>query len=339
MTMNKTILVTGASGFIGSHCVEHFAKNTDWNIVAMVRGTHVGDNDRILDNPALKPHLSRIKIVRCDLTDGIPEHKDKQIGHVDYILHLAANSHVDRSITHPLEFYEDNVVSTQKLFDWQIKRKAEGRGAEKIINCGTDEVFGPVKDGIPFKETAPFHPSNPYAAAKAGQVCAGFAGKTTHGLPIVTTYMVNIFAERQNAEKLIPKTMKKLLAGEPMTIHCRIGEDGSISEIGIRCWMHARTAADAYHFLLLNGVVGEAYNVEAGVQRNNLEIVQLIGKYMGIEPKIEYVDFHKSRPGHDYAYGLDGTKIRELGWEAKVPFEDALKKTVEWTMAHPEWLQ
>lgn len=336
--MVKRILVTGSSGFIGSHCVEHILKNTDWEIVAMVRGTHIGDNNRLLDNEAIAPFLSRLKIVRVDLADGIPEHKDAQIGPIDYILHLAANSHVDRSIDHPLEFYEDNVTSTQKLFNWQIQRKKEGRGAEKIINCGTDEVFGPVKNGVPFKETDAFHPSNPYAAAKAGQVCAGFAAHVTHGLPIITTYMVNIFAERQNSEKLIPKTMKKLLKGEPMPIHCRIGEDGSISEVGIRCWMHARTAADAYLFLLQNGVVGEAYNVEAGVQRNNLEVVKLVAEYLGVEPKIEYIDFHKSRPGHDYAYGLDGTKIRALGWEQKVTFEEALKKTVEWTVAHPEWL-
>ena len=200
-------------------------------------------------------------------------------------------------------------------------------------------MFGPVKNGIPFPETAPFHPSNPYAAAKAGQVCAGFAAHVTHGLPIITTYMVNIFGERQNSEKLVPRTMKRILAGEPMTIHCRIGADGSISEVGIRCWMHARTAADAYLFLIQNGVVGEAYNVEAGVQRNNLEIVNLIGSFMGVVPKIDYIDFHKSRPGHDYAYGLDGTKIRALGWEPKVPFEEALKKTVEWTIAHPETLK
>lgn len=349
--MTKRCLVTGSSGFIGSHTIEALLKTTDWEVVALVRGKNIGDNNRILDNPANIPFLNRLKIVRVDLADGISPVKDEEIGHIDYVIHLAANSHVDRSITHPKEFFEDNVMGTVNLLEWARLRNRNWQKLgtsefdfskqhlgpiEKFINAGTDEVFGPVKDGKPFDEEAPFHPSNPYSAAKAGQVCAGESYFVTYKLPIVTTFMVNIFGERQNSEKLIPRAIKRILADQPMTIHCKKEDDGSVSEIGIRCWMHARSAADAYIFLLEHGIPGERYNIEAGVRRNNVEVVETIAKILGKEPKFEYVDFHKSRPGHDREYGLNGDKIRSLGWEQKVSFEDALKHVVEWTIQHPE---
>jgi dTDP-glucose 4,6-dehydratase len=343
--MVKRVLITGASGFIGSHTVEHILKTTDWEIVALVRGKNIGDNNRLLDNQANLPYLKRLKIVRVDLADGINPTKDAEIGHIDYVIHLAANSHVDRSITHPKEFFEDNVIGTVNLLDWARARNGKGDindprtyygKIEKIINAGTDEVFGPVKNGVPFAEDAPFHPSNPYSAAKAGQVCAGESYFVTFKLPIVTTFMVNIFGERQNSEKLIPRAINKILAGEPMIIHCKKEDDGAVSEIGIRCWMHARSAADAYLFLLEHGVVGERYNIEAGVRKDNVEVVETIANILGKEVEFEYVDFHKSRPGHDREYGLNGDKIRALGWVQKVSFEEALKHVVEWTLANPE---
>lgn len=353
----KRVLITGSAGFIGSHVVEHFLANTDWDIVALVRLSHVGDLARIAQSKVYQQNKHRVRIVHHDLLSPINETIDSHIGHVDYVLHLAANSHVDRSITHPVEFFYDNVIGTANLLEWArfrngfindkgLYEKYEDVPIKKFINAGTDEVFGPVRDGVPFVEDSPFKPSNPYSAAKAGQCDAGHAYFITFGLPVVTTYMVNIFGERQNPEKLIPKTMKKLLNGGPMTVHCKIetGEaettDSSIvSEIGIRCWMHARNAADGYKFLLENGVPGEAYNLEAGVRKDNLEIIKLIADELGVEAKLVFQDFHSSRPGHDREYGLDGTKIRELGWVAPVSFEDSLRKTIQWTMENKdEWL-
>lgn len=355
--MPKRLLLTGAAGFIGSHTVEHVLENTDWEVVALVRLKHIGDLARIADSKVYQDNRERVRVVHHDLQSPINDTVDSHIGHVDYVLHLAANSHVDRSITHPVEFFYDNVIGTANLLEWARFRNGfindQGQYEQysnppikKIINAGTDEVFGPVKDGEPFPEYAPYHPSNPYSASKAGQCSAGVSYYVTFGLPIVTTYMVNIFGERQNPEKLIPKTMQKLLAGEPMTVHCKIetGEAETtnpdiVSEVGVRCWMHARNAADGYIFLLENGEAGEAYNLEAGVRKDNLEIIQLIADELGVEADLLFQDFHSSRPGHDREYGLDGSKIRALGWTAPVSFEDSLRKTIRWTMDHAEeWL-
>lgn len=337
--MVKRVLITGAIGFIGSHTVEHILKNTDWDVVGLIRGSNVGDVERVITNPAVKPYLDRLTLVRHDLLDKVPEHIDKRIGHIDYVIHLAANSHVDRSITNPAEFAHDNVIGTVNLLEWARARQQKDP-IEKFINAGTDEVFGPVirEDGKGFDEESPFHPSNPYSGSKVGQVAMGESYWVTYKLPIITTFMVNIFGERQNPEKLITKTMRKLLSGEPMTVHCRL-IDNVPTEIGIRCWMHARSAADAYLFLLQHGEPGQRYNVEAGVQLDNLTIINKIGKILGIEPKLEFIDFHKSRPGHDRIYGLNGDKIRALGWTQTVSFDEALEHTVKWTLEHKEeWL-
>lgn len=363
--MVKRILITGASGFVGHHFVEEVLRNTDWEIVALVRGKTVGDLHRLIDTKIGHTDAgNRVRLVACDLRFPINATVDSRIGHVDYVCHLAANSHVDRSITHPVEFFEDNVMGTVNLLEWTRLRNKPWKDVggmegfdfansnllgpiEKFLNFNTDEVFGPAPPGIDWKETDRMRPSNPYSGAKMGQWAAGYCYYVTYHLPIISTHMMNIFGERQNSEKLVPKTIKKLMKGEPMTIHCKIEggvqetEDPSIvSEIGERHWLHARSAANATLFILQNGKAGDIFNIVGDDELDNLSLAQIVAQIMGKKLKVKYQDFHSARPGHDRRYALDGTKLRELGWVPPVPFAESLRKTVEWYMApeNKEWL-
>lgn len=355
--MVKRILVTGASGFVGSHFIEDVLKNTDWEIVALVRGKTIGDLHRLIETKVGASEGARVTVVACDLRFGINPTLDARIGHVDYVCHLAANSHVDRSITHPVEFFEDNVMGTVMLLEWARLRNANASiddprthfgKIEKFLNFNTDEVFGPAPHGYDFKEDDRMRPSNPYSGAKMGQFGAGYSYWITFKLPVISTHMMNIFAERQNSEKLVPKTIKKLLADEPMTIHCKI-EGGAqettdpsiVSEIGERHWLHARNAANATLFILQHGQPGEIYNIVGDTELTNLELAQKIAKIMGKELKVKYQDFHSARPGHDRRYALDGSKLKALGWVPPVGFDESLEKTVKWFTApeNKKWLE
>lgn len=330
----KRILITGAIGFIGSHFVEHILKETDWEIIALCRCNTAGDYRRLLDQDVMKNEGKRVNIVFGDLRNAVNAGLSDSIGSVDYIVHFAANSHVDRSITHPVEFVYDNVVGTANLLEWY---RITNPGA-RFINFSTDEVFGPAPDNYNFTENDRFRPSNPYSASKAGQTCLGHAYFTTYGLDIINTFTMNVFGERQNPEKLVPLVMQKIMKGEPVPIHSKL-EGGEVAEVGQRHWLHARNAADAILFLLRNGVKGEWYNVVGDTELHNDVMAKKIAEVMGKEVKLEYVDFHKCRPGHDRRYALDGSKIAALGWNAPLTFDESLKRTVDWTMAHKEWLK
>ena len=338
----KRILITGASGFVGSHLVEEILKTTDWEIVAMVRLSTIGDMHRLTTQDVMGKEANRVKVVYHDLKNAINEAMDARIGHIDYVAHLAANSHVDRSITHPKEFFEDNVMGTVNLLEWARKRQQSGKieygHIEKFINFGTDEVFGPAPDNYDYKEDDSHNPSNPYSASKAGQLDAGYSYWITYKLPIITTHTMNIFGERQNAEKLVPKCIRYINEGKVIPIHASLDERGAVLEVGKRHWLHARNAANAVVFLLQKGVIGQRYNIVGDIELDNAQVATTIGKILGKEPKLEFVDFHKTRPGHDRRYALDGSKIKELGWIPPVDFEESMKKMIDWTLKHPEWL-
>jgi dTDP-glucose 4,6-dehydratase len=328
--MTKKVLLTGIAGFVGHHFLEHILKTTDWDVIGLARMNTVGDLNRFTEIDCLKDssNAKRVRFVYHDLKYAINDSVAEKIGKVDYIIHLAANSHVDRSITHPKEFFEDNVMGTVNLLEHVRLNNPEA----KMINFGTDEVFGPAPADYNFKEDDRYRPSNPYSAAKAGQMCAGHSYYVTYGLNIISTYTMNIFGERQNPEKLMPKAMRLIMAGEPVPIHAKLDAAGNAEFVGQRHWLHARNAADAILFLLDYGEIGEHYNVVGDAEYDNDEFVAKIGDVLGIIPKFDYVDFHKARPGHDRRYALDGSKIAELGWTAPMTFEDSLKRTVNWTL-------
>lgn len=322
----RKILITGAAGFLGSHFVEEVLLNTDWEIVALCRLTYVGDMERIANSLHVKQHADRIKIIYHDLKFEFPPHTIEAIGEVDYVVHIAANSHVTRSIVHPRQFVEDNVVGTLNLLEWyrQYSPKA------LFINYLTDEVFGPAPEGYDFKEDDRWRPSNPYSASKAGQGALGISYHNTYKLPIIHTYTMNLFGERQHKEKFVALAIDLINKNQPVKIHAQLDSYGNVEYVGQRHWLHARNAANATLFLLIHGQPGEHYNVVGDVELYNDELVKKIAGLMNKAPRLEYVDLEKSRPGHDRRYSLDGTKLKEMGWQQPMDFDTSLKKTINW---------
>ena len=216
-------------------------------------------------------------------------------------------------------------------------------GCSLFLQISTDEVYGPAPDGHNHKEGEPHKPSNPYSASKAAQEDVCYAYWRTYDLPIAITNTMNIIGEMQDPEKFLPMLIKGIKAGHKVTIHANA--DGS--KIGSRYYLHARNQADALLFLLNNvdfprykdgNDIGR-FNVVGEREVTNLELAQMVADILGKELSYELVDFHSSRPGHDLRYALDGSKMAALGWQAPLSLDESLKNTVEWTIAHPEWLK
>lgn len=327
----KRILITGAAGFVGSHVLKYFVESTDYDIVCMVRLKEAGDLNRLKDfqeNP-------RVHFVYHDLRSDINPEVRERIGHIDYILHLAANSNVDRSISHPKEFFEDNVLGTVNLLEWLRLYMPKAR----MINFNTDEVFGPAPKGYKYKETDRMRGSNPYAGSKIGQFAAGYSYYVTYRqdpsdvnsphLDIISTFTMNIFGPGQAPTKLIPKAIRLAKERKPMPVFAELNDKGELVGVGERHWLHSANVPEALHFLLQHGVSGELYNIVGTDELTNEEVVLAINKCLGYEALIEYVDFHKTRPGHDRRYAIDGAKLKELGWEPRIKFEEGIKQVIE----------
>lgn len=355
----KRVLITGGAGFIGHHVIEHLLKTTDWEIVSMDRLGISGNYHRLNDIEVWKTQGHRVKLVHHDLRSPVNAHVAADIGKVHYVLHLAASTHVDRSISDPMAFVLDNVVATTNLLMWAkdggmhrgryihsaLPADPDGGFKEEdgvFMYFSTDEVFGPAPEGTRYKEWDRYNSGNPYAAGKAGgeEMCLAFSN--TYRLPVIITHTMNVFGERQHPEKFIPMCIKKIQAGETVKIHANKDR----TKAGSRFWIHGRNVAAALTFLLNrvylfpenNGPIADKFNIVGEKEVDNLTMAQTIAKILGKELKYEMVDFHSSRPGHDLRYALDGTKMQELGWDLPVDFEESLRKTVEWTINNPNWL-
>lgn len=329
------ILITGGAGFIGAHVVSYFLnKYPHMEIVLLDRLDISGDLNRLKKTPGWEDNKHRVKFVWHDLKAEINESIAKEIGEVDHIIHLAASSHVDRSIEDPMSFMMDNAIGTTNLLDYARKiqlRENNGR----FLNFSTDEVFGPAPVGVEHKEDAPFNPSNPYSASKAAAVSIGTAYHVTYGLPVITTYTMNNFGEWQHPEKLIPKAIRAIANGDTMPVFAELDEGTQeLKAVGSRFWLHAYNTADAVRFVLENGTPGGHYNVVGFDELTNLEIVEMISGIMKKPANVEFVDFHKTRPGHDRRYALDGSKLERMGWEPPIPFHEALTRTVDYELKH-----
>lgn len=325
------IVLTGGCGFIGHHFAEYIHKNTDWEIIIFDKLTYASMGLNRLRNNLLL-YSSRVKVYTIDLCNDISEGIKKEIGNdIDYIVHMAAETHVDNSIKEPKKIITNNVNSTICLLEWARELK----NLKIFFYFSTDEVFGPALGNTLYKEWDRHRPTNPYSASKsaAENICISY--ENTYKLPLMIVNVMNAFGERQHVEKFIPLCIKKILNDELIEIHSY--PDKLIS--GTRFYIHSQNIANAVLFLINNGKIGEKYNISGEKEVSNLELAQMIASYMGKELKYTMVDFHSDRPGHDLRYGLDGTKIYDLGWKPTFDFKKSLEKTVIWTLENKEWLE
>lgn len=332
------LLLTGASGFIGSHFLEHFLVNTDWEIFCIASWKHMGTPERIEEvlsgNPDWK---KRVTVITHDLESPFTLQTALKIGMVDYIVNCASESHVDRSIDDPVPFVKNNVNLILTMLEFACARPE----LKAFVQISTDEVYGVAPSWVNHVEWSPIVPSNPYSASKAAQEAIAISFWRTYGVPLIITNTMNNFGEMQHPEKYVARLVRNISQGKKVIVH------GKPDNIGSRYYLHARNHADAVLFLLKKGeptkyregiVYPDRYNIVGDVELNNLEIAQKVSAIIGKPLSYEFEDFHQTRPGHDRRYALDGQMLRDLGWKAPLDFDTSLKKYVEWTLAHPSWL-
>ena len=341
----KNVLITGGAGFIAHHLIYYLLKKTNWNIISLDRLDYSGNLNRLNHVISELPKIERkrLKIVFHDLKSEINPWIKKEIGDVDIILHLAAGSHVDRSIDYPMEFVMDNVVGTANILDY-ARLLNDKKGLDRFIYFSTDEIFGPAPKGVNYKENDRYNSTNPYSATKAGGEELAVAYENTYGLPVYVTHTMNVFGERQHPEKFIPMCIKKIRDGETITIH----SDKTKTIPGTRHYIHAEDVAEAIYFLLKKEIKHEIdfggakcpkFNIVGAEEINNLELAQIIADSQGKELKYEMVDFHSSRPGHDLRYSLSGEKMKKLGWTPSIKLTQRIKQVVEWSLKNENWIE
>ena len=335
--MSKRILITGSGGFIGSHCLSHVLVNTDWDIVGIDSWSHKGISERISESEHYKNNKDRVRIYTHDLNSPISHVLESKIGQIDYIINFASDSHVDRSITNPVPFVQNNVNIALTMLEYARKVKPI-----KFIQIGTDEVYGPTDGVHNHPEWSPIVPSNPYSASKGAQDLLAISYWRTYGIPVILTNIMNTFGEYQDFEKLIPMVIRKILKEEKIIIHA----DKTKTVSGARYWLHARNTSDALLYMLTNVSVlnypnanrPERFNIVGGAQISNLEIVLWIGKIIGKEPIYEMVDAETARSGHDMFYGLSGEKLISYGHSFPINLQESFEKTIKWYLNNKRWL-
>lgn len=325
----KRVCLSGISGFVGSHLMSHLLKNTDYEIVGLASWRHKGVPTRVaLDENYLKD-IQRVKIITHDLSAPITPDVKERIGHIDYILNLASDSHVDRSITDPVPFITNNVAVAVNMLEFarEVKPKL-------FIQFSTDEVYGQAKKGEYHKEWDVMKPSNPYSASKGCQEMLAISYWRTYGVPVIITNCMNIFGQYQDKEKFCPLVIDKVMKGETVYIHSYPGA----KQAGSRFYLHARNIASAILFIVQNVEAKlypeldrpERFNIVGDVELDNLTFAKKIAEIIGKPLIYELTDTHSARPGHDCRYALDGQKIKDYGFGYPINFEESLKTTVEW---------
>ena len=336
----KKIFLTGGAGFIGSAVVRHIINDTDHSVVNIDSLTYAGNLDS-LNGIDCSSRYSFERIDICD-TQAVSQALSKH--QPDVIMHLAAESHVDRSIDSPLEFIQTNIVGTTVLLEaarqYWSNLSGQKRTYFRFHHVSTDEVYGDLEstDGL-FVETTPYAPSSPYSASKAGSDHLVRAWGRTYGLPIVITNCSNNYGPYHFPEKLIPHVILNAIHGKSLPIY----GDG----LQIRDWLFVEDHAKALLKVMTNSRIGETYNIGGHNEKTNLEVVQTIcdlleefapKKPFGVDKYCDLITFVKDRPGHDARYAIDASKIdRELGWVPEETFESGLRKTVQWYLDNREW--
>jgi len=313
------ILITGATGFVGSHLIEEALRHGH-DVTAIDCLDYAGPLDSLSHLPQ-----DRLKFLFHDFTQPLPE-----IADVDRVIHNGAQSHVTRSLRDPGKFVQTNVIGTLNVLEWARRARVK-----KFVYVSTDEVFGPAIDDKPRNEGCALKPTNPYSATKAGAEFLVNSYRRSFGVPAVITRTVNMFGERQHPEKFVPLAIKKLFNNERVDIHA----SGKI--IGSRQWAYVGEQARALVYLAEHGVPGSVYHVTAGVKRTNLEVLERIALIMGL-PLVGLQHRYRvteatERPGHDLHYAIRESP-QSTAWKMKENFDQLLTKTVTWYLSHREWL-
>jgi dTDP-glucose 4,6-dehydratase len=312
----KRILVTGGAGFIGSNFIHHLLKAHDYEIVNLDKLTYAGNLENLRDIEG----DPRYRFVQGDICDAalVGDLMQK----VDAVAHLAAESHVDRSLEDPGGFIQTEVYGTYVLLE-----AARQQGVERFLHVSTDEVYGQSIGGQQFVETDQFKPRSPYSASKAGGELMAHAFRETYGLPVVIARPVNNVGPRQYPEKAVPLFVTNALDDKPLPVY---GEG-----LQWRDRLFVEDNCEALDLLLHRGELGEAYNIAAGNERTNIEVAEAVLELL--EKPRSLIRFVEDRPGHDDGYSLDASKINALGWERRHDFDAAMEKTVAWYRDHREW--
>jgi len=333
--MVARVLITGSCGFVGHYILEKLIKDTDFEVVGLERMNHSGNINRIKE-VVPESELGRYTIIWHDLRSPIHGVLSSQIGQIDYIIHVAASSHVDRSIADPLSFVYDNVVGTCNILEFARKQE----NLKKFIYFSTDEVFGPAPPGVYYDEYSRYNSTNPYSASKAGGEELAVAYRNTYGVPVVVTHTMNVFGSRQHPEKFIPKCINNINNGENVIIH----SDSTLTIPGSRFYIHGADVADGILFIMTKnpdaGGNGQCpkFNLVGKEETTNIQLAQYIADAVGKPLKYEFVDFHSSRPGHDLRYALSGDRLRAAGWEPRISIKDGIKDVVEWGLKNNKWI-
>ncbi len=335
------ILVTGGAGFIGSAVIRHIIDKTEDHVVNLDKLTYAGNLNSLLS----VANDSRYCFEQVDICDAKEVARVLTTHQPDIIMHLAAESHVDRSIDGPAEFMQTNVIGTFTLLEasrhYFASLSAEKKSVFRFHHISTDEVYGDLEGTTDlFQEMTPYSPSSPYSASKASSDHLVRAWLRTFGLPTLVTNCSNNYGPFHFPEKLIPLVILNALAGKPLPVY------GNGTQI--RDWLFVEDHARALYLVATKGVIGETYNIGGHNEKKNIEVVHLIcalletlapNKPNGVNQYIDLIQYVTDRPGHDVRYAIDASKIeRELGWKPAETFESGLRKTVEWYLNNQAWV-
>ncbi|MGL4855694.1 dTDP-glucose 4,6-dehydratase [Plesiomonas sp.] len=338
----KTILVTGGAGFIGSAVVRHIIQDTDYQVVNLDKLTYAGN----LESLALVADSSRYTFEQVDICQRSELDRVFTTYQPDVVMHLAAESHVDRSIDGPAAFIETNIIGTYNMLEaarsyWNTLEPAN-KAAFRFHHISTDEVYGDLHgtDDL-FTETTPYAPSSPYSASKASSDHLVRAWLRTYGLPTLITNCSNNYGPYHFPEKLIPLMILNALAAKPLPVY---GQGNQV-----RDWLYVEDHARALVLVATQGEIGETYNIGGHNERKNIDVVHTLcalleelvpEKPAGVEKYTDLITYVADRPGHDLRYAIDASKIAdELGWLPKETFESGMRKTVQWYLANTDWWQ
>jgi len=332
------LLITGGAGFIGSNLIRQILAETSHEVINLDKLTYAGN----LSSLGECRHHARHTFTQTDLADPASLKDLFEKHQPDAVMHLAAESHVDRSIDGPGEFIQTNIIGSYHLLQAALAHfrslPADKQSKFRFLHVSTDEVYGSLgADDLGFSETTRYSPHSPYSASKASSDHLARAWHDTYGLPVIVTNCSNNYGPYQFPEKLIPVVILKCLRGEPIPVYGK-GEN-------IRDWLYVGDHCTALRTVLENGIPGETYNIGGNNEQTNLDLVKHICAILdeihpGSAPYASLIHFVTDRPGHDLRYAIDPTKIRnELGWEPKETFQTGFRKTIQWYLDNQEWWQ